>query len=117
MACCDEIPERAQEFAAKYAIPKVYTNIDEMLADPEIDAVSVCLPSGMHSDTVVRASNAGKHAMTEKPMDITLPKIDAMMNPNPMTGANQGLAVPAVRKRARHVMHRDGTKVVAFAQP
>lgn len=79
LACCDEVPERAQEFATKFNIPRVYTHADELLADAEIDAVSICTPSGMHADMVMRASDAGKHAMTEKPMDITLPKIDAMI--------------------------------------
>jgi predicted dehydrogenase len=79
VACCDDIPERAREFAARFEIPKVYTRYEEMLADPEVDAVSICTPSGMHADMVIAASNAGKHAMTEKPMDITLPKIDAMI--------------------------------------
>ncbi len=79
LACCDEIPERAREFAAKYEIPKVYTNPEELLADPEIDSVSVCTPSGHHGDHVIAASNAGKHAITEKPMDIKLAKIDAMI--------------------------------------
>lgn len=79
LACCDEVPERARQFAEKYGIPKVYTAIDDLLADPEIDAVSVCTPSGMHGEMVIRASHAGKHAMTEKPMDITLARIDEMI--------------------------------------
>jgi UDP-N-acetyl-2-amino-2-deoxyglucuronate dehydrogenase len=78
MACCDEIPERAREFAQRFDIPRAYTRVDDLLSDPEVDAVSVCTPSGMHADMVIRASNAGKHAMTEKPMDITLPRIDEM---------------------------------------
>lgn len=79
VACCDEVPERAAQFAEKYGIPKTYHQLDDLLADPEIDAVSVCTPSGLHGEMVMRASNAGKHAMTEKPMDITLEKIDAMI--------------------------------------
>jgi UDP-N-acetyl-2-amino-2-deoxyglucuronate dehydrogenase len=80
LACCDEVPEKAQEFAAQFEIPKVYTKIEDLLADPEIDAVSICTPSGMHGEMVIQASNAGKHAMTEKPIDITLPKIDEMID-------------------------------------
>ena len=79
LACCDEIPERAQAFAEKFDIPHVYTDMDALLARDDIDAVSVCLPSGMHGDAVIKASNAGKHVMTEKPMDIHLAKIDEMM--------------------------------------
>jgi predicted dehydrogenase len=51
----------------------------EMLADPEIDAVCICTPSGMHADMAVDAAKAGKHVMSEKPMDITLDKMDLMI--------------------------------------
>jgi UDP-N-acetyl-2-amino-2-deoxyglucuronate dehydrogenase len=91
VACCDEIPERARKFAEKFGIPKTYTHYEEMLADPEIDAVSICTPSGLHSDMVIQASNAGKHAMTEKPMDITLPKIDAMIETTRRNGTKLGV--------------------------
>ncbi len=96
LACCDEVPERAREFAARFDIPKVYTDYDAFLADPEIDAVSVCAPSGMHGDMVMRASHAGKHAMTEKPMDITLPKIDAMIQ---TTRANRTVLAVIFQRR------------------
>src|SRR4051794_24240664 len=66
LACCDEVPERAQAFAERFELPRYYTRYEELLADPEIDCVSVCTPSGLHSDMVIAASNAGKHAMTEK---------------------------------------------------
>lgn len=79
VACCDVVREKAEQFAARFEIPKVYTDYRELLQDPEIDAVSICTPSGMHSEMVIAASNAGRHAMTEKPMDITLPKIDEMI--------------------------------------
>jgi UDP-N-acetyl-2-amino-2-deoxyglucuronate dehydrogenase len=79
VACCDEIPERAAQFAEKFGIPKHYTRIEDLLADGEVDAVSICTPSGMHAQMVEQASAAGKHAMTEKPIDITLPRIDSMI--------------------------------------
>lgn len=79
VACCDEVPERAQAFAEKYGIPRAYTRYEELLADPEVDAVSVCTPSGLHGDMVIAAAEAGKHALTEKPIDISLAKIDAML--------------------------------------
>lgn len=91
VACCDEIPKRAQQFAEKYGIPKTYTQLEELLADPDVDAISVCTPSGMHSDMVIAASNAGKHAMTEKPMDITLPRIDAMVETTRRNGTKLGV--------------------------
>jgi UDP-N-acetyl-2-amino-2-deoxyglucuronate dehydrogenase len=79
LAVSDEIPERAEARAREFNVPKWHANFQDLLADPEIDAVSICTPSGMHGDMVVAASNAGKHAMTEKPIEIRLEKIDEML--------------------------------------
>lgn len=91
LACCDEVPEKAQAFAERFGIPKVYTDYGELLQDPDVDAVSVCTPSGMHSEMVIAASNAGRHAITEKPMDITLPKIDEMIAVTRRNGTRLGV--------------------------
>jgi predicted dehydrogenase len=91
LAVCDVVPEKAREFAAKFNVPKVYTDPAELLADPEIAAVSVCTPSGMHGDLVMAAAAAGKHAMTEKPMDIHLQKIDAMIAATQRHGTKLGV--------------------------
>ncbi len=91
VACCDTVRERAAEFARRFEIPRVYTDLDALLADPEVDAVSICTPSGLHGDMVIRAANAGKHAMTEKPMEITLEKIDAMNEAARRNGTRLGV--------------------------
>lgn len=79
VAVCDVIPERAEklkdDFGAKYA----YTDYHEMLARDDIDIVSVCTPSGMHADIGIDVAHAGKHVMTEKPIDVTLDKIDRLV--------------------------------------
>jgi UDP-N-acetyl-2-amino-2-deoxyglucuronate dehydrogenase len=79
VACCDIIPERAEKFAAEFGIPKVYTDYSQLMADPDIDAVNVCTPSGLHGDVTIAAAKAGKHVLCEKPVDITLEKIDEMV--------------------------------------
>lgn len=91
VACCDEIPERAHAFAEQFGIPKVYTDYAALLADPEVEALSICTPSGLHGDMVIQASHAGKHAMTEKPMDITLAKIDEMIAVTRRNGTRLGV--------------------------
>ena len=58
---------------------RVYDDIDAMLANPEVDVVSVCTPSGAHMEPAVRAARAGKHVVVEKPMEITLPRCDAII--------------------------------------
>lgn len=78
-AVCDIIPEKAEALAAGHGSPTVYTDYHRMLEDPNVDAVCVCTPSGMHAEMGIEAARAGKHVLTEKPIDISLPKIDDLI--------------------------------------
>ena len=60
-------PQRAQAFARKHHIPRVHQTYSELLADPEIDAVYNPLPNGLHAEWTIRALQAGKHVLCEKP--------------------------------------------------
>lgn len=77
-AVYDVVPERAQAFAEKYNT-RAAANFEEFLAFPGLEAVTVATPSGFHHDPVVAAAKAGKHILCEKPLDITLDKIDDMI--------------------------------------
>jgi predicted dehydrogenase len=79
VAICDLIPERAQALADRFGVKDVYTSIDEMLKQESVQAVSICTPSGMHAEHGIQAACAGKHILSEKPMDIELAKIDALI--------------------------------------
>ncbi len=63
--------ERARELAEKFG-GRVYESVEEMLADPAIDAVSVCVANNAHAETTIKALQAGKHVLCEKPMAVTL---------------------------------------------
>lgn len=78
-AICDIIEEKAVALAEKYHVDKIYTDYHKLLKDPEIDAVSVCVPSGLHGEVVMAAARAGKHILCEKPVEITKEKIDEMI--------------------------------------
>lgn len=58
---------------------RALTDFEEMLADPEIDVVCVCTPSGAHKIPAVSAARAGKHVVVEKPLEITLARCDAII--------------------------------------
>lgn len=68
-------PDKAKEQAGKYGIdPKNiynYENFDSIKDNPAIQAVYIVLPNGMHGDLTLRAAKAGKHVLTEKPMDVS----------------------------------------------
>jgi predicted dehydrogenase len=60
-------PERARAYAHAHAIPRVHLTYDAVLADPEIDAVYIPLPTSLHCEWSLRALQAGKHVLCEKP--------------------------------------------------
>lgn len=76
--CADRRAEAATNFASKYGCTG-YGSVDEMFADPKIEAVSICTPSGAHMEPAVAAANAGKHVIVEKPLEITTERCDQII--------------------------------------
>ena len=70
--------ERARELAEKWG-GKAYSSWEEMLADPGIDAVSICVANNAHAQLSIAALQAGKHVLCEKPMATTLADCEAMV--------------------------------------
>lgn len=80
LAVCDIIPEKAQAAKEKYGAQLVYTDYIAMLDNPDIDAICVCTPSGMHGDMVLEAAKRGKHALCEKPVEINKAALDRLID-------------------------------------
>jgi predicted dehydrogenase len=68
VAVCDLNEARAKAVAEEFGIEKYYTSFDEMLADPDINTVSIATPTFTHRPLAVAAAEAGKHIMCEKPL-------------------------------------------------
>lgn len=64
-------PEKAEKFRARYGVPKAYSDREALLADPDVDAVIIVTPNGLHRDFAVAAAKAKKHVIVEKPLEIT----------------------------------------------
>jgi len=79
VAVADVLEDKAQQFAEKHGAAHYYTNYNELLARDDIDAISVCTPHHLHAPVVINAAKAGKHALVEKPMAITMAEADEMI--------------------------------------
>ncbi|MDE7219840.1 MAG: Gfo/Idh/MocA family oxidoreductase [Oscillospiraceae bacterium] len=70
-AVCDMDHARASALAEQFDIPKVYTDMHALLADGEVDAVSICTGNSTHEGIVTACARAGKHILCEKPMAVS----------------------------------------------
>jgi UDP-N-acetyl-2-amino-2-deoxyglucuronate dehydrogenase len=80
VACADVNAETAATFANDHGVAATYTDIAEMIDDAELDAISVCTPSGTHADVVVEAAEAGAHVLCEKPLDVYADRMETMIS-------------------------------------
>ena len=60
-------PARAEKFARKHKIPKVHATYDDVIADPDVEAIYNPLPNALHAEWTLKAIEAGKHVLCEKP--------------------------------------------------
>ena len=75
---CDPKEGRAAEAGRAWGADRSYTDLDDMLADPEIDAVEILTPTFLHHDHVLAAIAAGKHVSCQKPLANTVAEARAM---------------------------------------
>lgn len=83
---CDIIPERAEKAVEKYGCGIAVTDYKEVIADKEIEAISVCTPNRVHSEITVDALKAGKHVLCEKPAAYTYEEALKMQDAQHETG-------------------------------
>jgi predicted dehydrogenase len=72
---CNHRPDGARKLAEEFGI-RAHASLAEFLADPALDAVTVCTPSGAHFGPALAALEAGKHVIVEKPLEVTTAQID-----------------------------------------
>src|SRR5580704_15041003 len=70
---------KAREAAAALNIPAAYGSYEELLADPNIDAIYNPLPNQLHVPLTVKAAEAGKHVLSEKPISMTVAEAKTML--------------------------------------
>lgn len=87
--CCDGGSGRAKEICRQFG-GQVYADYPAMMADPAVDVVTLATPSGLHLEPAAAAAAAGKHVLCEKPLEITLERIDRMIAAHAAAGTRLG---------------------------
>ena len=72
-------PEKAADFAAEHNCV-AYSDLDAFLADPALEIVTIATPSGAHLEPALSAAKAGKHIICEKPLEVTVERVDQMIS-------------------------------------
>jgi predicted dehydrogenase len=101
-AVCDPVPGRAAAAAKQYGVAAHYLTFEELLADPNVDAVTICSPIGLHFAQGMAAVAAGKHIHFNKTMTTTVAEADALI----AAAAAKGVRVVASPGQMLHPHNR-----------
>ena len=103
----DKIRERSVQMAELYG-GKVYETYYDMINDPEIDAVSICVENRNHAEITNAALYAGKHVLVEKPMAVTLAECESMVAAAEFNGKHlmvgHNMRFDPVHRRAKELL-------------
>ena len=86
IAVASRDPDRAAAFAATHGIPQAFGSYEALLATPDVDVVYISLPNHLHAQWTIRALDAGKHVLCEKPLALTVDEVDAIAVATVRTG-------------------------------
>ena len=78
LAVASRTQESAETYAREWKIPHAHGTYEALLADPEIDVVYIPLPNHLHAEWTIKAVEAGKHVLCEKPLALTVDEVNAI---------------------------------------
>jgi predicted dehydrogenase len=118
-AVCDPVPGRAQAAAEKYGVPGAYGTLDALLADPRVDAVTICSPIGVHYEQGLACIAAGKHIHFNKTMTVTSGEATELIKAAKQKGvelvASPGQMIRAANQHIRRLIESGGIGQLAWA--
>ncbi len=103
VACYSRSPEKGAEFVNEFG-GTPYSDLQSMLADPAVDIVTICTPSGAHLEPGVMAARAGKHVLVEKPLEVTTARCDKLIAECDKAGVRLGTIFPSRFHRSSQLL-------------
>ena len=91
-AVCRRDQEKLHSFRDDFNVPRGYTDAEQLLADPEIDALYIATPVYLHQQQAVTAAYQGKHVLVEKPMAMSVAECDTMIEACEQNNVKLGVA-------------------------
>jgi predicted dehydrogenase len=107
---------RAEAFARKHGVPVVHADYDALLADPQVDAVYVPLPNGLHAEWTLKALQAGKHVLCEKPFTANRAEAERVADAADAAFARSGLVVMEAFHYRHHALAERMREVVTCGE-
>jgi myo-inositol 2-dehydrogenase/D-chiro-inositol 1-dehydrogenase len=110
IAVADSNPDRLRQMADRFHITQRCTDFRALLADPDIEAVAVCVPAQFHVEVALAALDAGKHLFIEKPLALSLADSERLIRRATQSGKKVmvgfNLRWHRLVRRARHIIHQ-----------
>ncbi|TVP98767.1 MAG: gfo/Idh/MocA family oxidoreductase [Planctomycetaceae bacterium] len=103
--CFSRDTDKTRAFAEQHGC-RTFSSLDEMIADPEVDAITICSPSGAHLEPALAAAAAGKHVIVEKPLEITTERCDQIIRATESAGVKLGVTFQSRFHESARLMKR-----------
>ncbi len=104
-ACTSSQLPKAEAYAAEHG-GTAYATLEEMLRDPDVQAITICTPSGIHMVPALAAAEAGKHVFIEKPLEVTVDRCDHIIRACEKANVKLGVAFQSRFHESSKVMKR-----------
>ena len=109
---CDTNVEPLAALAERHSIPHLYSNIEQVLADTQVDAVDLCVPPAAHARLTIAAAEAGKHVYVEKPMAHTIGEARSMIQ----AAESAGVKLMVGESYWFHAPHKMAAELIAAGE-
>jgi predicted dehydrogenase len=109
VAVCSRSMAKAEAFATKHKAERSYDSFERLLTDTQVEVIAIATPNSMHGDQTVRAAQAGKHVLCEKPMATTVTEGERMIEACRKNGVKLGIGF----QNRHHPAHQEAQRLIA----